>query len=139
MTRDDVLSVLLKIPGLTNIGVVTPAYFDSPKYGATAGERLAAFDEARRQLADAPLEKFDDICAWFADKAKTKQANRKHNTLELRKIVEQFTGMPLSEGEFLVAAIHLGFFYRIEGEGISEPMRVFLGISNQSLKADSAA
>ncbi|WP_020472290.1 hypothetical protein [Zavarzinella formosa] len=134
MTRDDILAVMLKITCLTDIGVVSPEYFNTPKYGDTMAERLAAFDKARHRLVEEPLGRYDDICDWLAIKERTKTVNRKTPVYALRFLAERFVGTQVTDGELIVAAVHLGFVFRLEGDGVREPMTFYAGISNKSLR-----
>lgn len=125
MDRFDIQSILDQISQLNEFGI---GLFNGG-HGLTEQERYAELWKSREAL----LEQ-EDICNlivdWLQQLEPTKTINRRHSSYGLKHFVEVATGYYISNGAFIVAAIHCCFPYKIQ---VGRP-NVLFGISERSLK-----
>jgi hypothetical protein len=105
MTRRDIERVIEKIPSLTDNGIITVMW-----HGRDAEE----FRERQESLKNSS-EECTKVCAWLADIKKIKTINRLACSYRLKHIVEKEVGY-ISNGEFIAAAVHCGFTYRLHSD-----------------------
>ena len=100
-TRTKILRAAKQLPMLTDFGLGVP-------YGTKIKQRRKAFKVERTKLLSS-TERFEAACEWFKDVEKTVHINPRHNSYFLKHIAERSIDGHLSNGVFIVAAIHCGF------------------------------
>lgn len=124
MTEQDIAAVLDRYPELTEHGMgVYEQVKKTPEDVVT--ERRAS----RRALLDS-VEDCNHVCVWLADKVKIKTINHRHSSYSLKHLMEEQTYVYVTNGAFIVAAIHCGF------RALVKPRwpNVCFNISQQSLR-----
>ncbi len=125
MNRRDIQKVIDKVPGLTDYGF---GIFQDGQ-GMTFCDRKIKIREEQAAL----LGKADEctkICEWLADVDKIWGINTSRSSRDLKQIFEDDTGVQVSNGAFIAAAVHCGFPYETE-YGVSD---VFFGMSRLSIR-----
>ena len=125
MTRSEIAQVLDRLPLLNDDGI---GLYDLDRW-LTAEERSWQLTRLRSALL-ANKEQCTAACAWLNDKEKTKTINRRHSSYGYKHMVEESAGHYISNGAFIVAAIHCGFHYQI----VLDSPNVMFGISERSLR-----
>jgi hypothetical protein len=122
MTREDIAAVMGRVSGLNSFGI---GCFD-PRSKTPA--------ERDREIAAGRAELLDDVdgCSraegWLRGKARTKTIDPHRSSYDLEHLAEEEVGY-ITNGAFIVAAIHLGFPYRIYPDSANPRF----GISRRSL------
>jgi hypothetical protein len=109
MTRNEIASVIRQVPSLTSFGI---GLFHNGK-GMSPDEKKAAMQQSQNELLDA-RDQCSKICDWLRSIGKIKSINTRHTSYGLKHIAANAIGYT-SNGEFICAAIHMGFDYRIVG------------------------
>lgn len=103
--------MLERTPALSHHGFGLHAHSN-----ASQDEALAIFEQGRQKLLNAS-EICSEICQQFTGIRHTSKINRRAHSLALKGLFECSLGKYVSEGEFILAAIHAG--YRWERDGPS--------------------
>lgn len=124
MTAMDIQGVIDRFPDLTGYGF--GLYRD--------GVRRSPADVQAKILLEQQdlLTRIDGIAAavrWLSAMTKTKHVNTRYGSYGLKHTMEHDTGVYVSNGEFIVAAILAGFDCKPEG------LNAVFNISSKSVKA----
>ena len=129
MTRDDIASIIAKVPLLNDEGIgLSNIHGKLPK-----DEREQILKETQQSLLEGS-EACTKVCGWLADKEKTKTINRRHSSYGLKHLAEDEIGY-VTNGAFIAAAIFLGFPHELEPGSINPSFE----ISEKSLKIGGAS
>ena len=110
VTQDDIKVVLEQFPGLSRYGF---GYSDEVQV-LPPEKRQAKFKENQEKLLNA-AERCTQICEWLNQVGKAKPIHFECWSYGLKHVVEKAIGKYCSNGEFICAAIHMGFKCRRDG------------------------
>lgn len=113
MNRSDIERVMENYPKLNSFGF---GLFDHGR-GKTPDEKQAALKEGQDELLLSE-ERCTAICKWLEDIGKIKSINRRHNSYGLKHRAEDDVGY-VTNGQFICAAIHMGFQCQVEDANAS--------------------
>jgi hypothetical protein len=122
VTQDDISVVMEQVPNLNNFGI--GSFLDGR--GLSEAEKTAAIEASKKSLL-ASEEACTKICDWLSDMEPIQTASC--SSYGLKHIVEVEIGY-VTNGAFIVAAIHSGFPFRLN----SGSPNVSFGISKRSIK-----
>ena len=122
MTRDDIAAVMKQIPYLNEFGV---GLFNGG-LGLTPDERAQQLETDKQALLRS-AESCTKICIWLSELRPAKHFRR--SSYGLKHLAEPEIGY-VTNGAFIVAAVHCGFPYRVK----SGSPNVDIGISEMSLR-----
>jgi len=117
--QDDIKVVLEQLSELTHFGfgIFGDGEIMSPEV------YQANFNECQKELLNSP-ESCTRICEWLNHVGKAKSINGRDSSYGLKHVVEKATGKYCSNGEFICAAIHMGFKFRRHGPNADFNMSV---------------
>jgi hypothetical protein len=127
MTRNQIAVVMKRIPALNYYGI---GLFDK-RLGISEEEAASELAQCKERLLTSEAE-CTVACEWLSRRRKTRSMNQRHNSYGFSHMVERVTGIYVSNGAFIAAAIHCGFPYRL----IPNDRSVQFGIAERSLKTE---
>lgn len=119
MTRDDIAAVMSRVPMLNDFGV---------GIGISGINEDGDIEHLRESLLNSSSQ-CTKICEWLRGKQKRKSVNKSMSSYGLKHLVEDAIGEYVTNGQFIAAAIHSGFTYKL----IPDSPNVYFGISEKSI------
>ena len=123
MTKDEIASVMTKIPELNCFGIG----LHGPGPPLTVEQRRAQLEQAQRELLGMTNE-CTAVCNWLKNKAPIKAVNKRHSSYRLKDLAEKEIGYVMN-GAFICAAVFSGFDFQ------PDPPNAYFNIAERSLKS----
>jgi hypothetical protein len=128
VNKRDIQNIITEWPTLTSEGF---GVYYSPKYHApkTFDQK---FDEEQSELLES-AKICTKICEWLKGVKRTKNPNREANSYTMKHEVERDIGKYCSNGQFICAAIHMGFVFKREAPSLNG-VNAFFNISSRCIQ-----
>jgi len=126
LNRNDLLQAVQKEPGLCALGL-----FSKGKISLFGAAKF----EHEKEILKGEFDSFEICIMWLWQCKPLKRINRViGSSYHLKDFVEKWSGIYISNGAFIAAAIHLGLPYKSDNDSVN----LHIGISGRSprLQAD---
>lgn len=122
MTRNDIATVMKRVPKLNSFGI---GLYQNGR-GLNPEQQAAELKEGQDALLGM-TKQCTSICDWLSAKAKIKTINKRHSSYGLKHVAEKGIGY-ITNGAFICAAVFSGFEFKASGPN------AYFNISEKSLK-----
>ena len=109
MNKRDIQKIVKKYPCLT-----TKGFGVEYRTGEKSEDTRKRVKEAQQKLLES-AEICTKICEWLKDVIRTKRPNKQAGSYTMKHEVENAIGEYCSNGQFICAAIHMGFIFDCNG------------------------